>query len=153
MNTLTVSSPAFSKKGFIPVTYTADGENLSPPLELSGLCDNAKSIAVTMDDLSLPMPAYNHWLIWNLPVQPSIPKGIPHGESVPSLGGAMQGIGHGKHRYAGPKPLFRASHQYEFTVYVLDCVLSLPSTTKRRQLLAAMRGHILQKNGLCGHYY
>ncbi|MCC8122348.1 MAG: YbhB/YbcL family Raf kinase inhibitor-like protein [Oscillospiraceae bacterium] len=150
---LSVTSPDFADGGLIPVAHTGNGPDLSPALELSGLCADAKSIAVTMDDMSHPIRGYNHWLIWNLPAQPHIPASVPQGETVASLGGAVQGCGYGKHRYRGPLPPFHLSHRYQFNVYVLDCVLSLPHTARKRNLIAAMQGHILQLGTLSGHYY
>lgn len=58
---------------------------------------------------------------------------------------AIQGCGYGKHRYRGPKPPFNWSHIYHFNVFSLDCRLDLPSTARKKDLLAAMQGHILQK--------
>jgi phosphatidylethanolamine-binding protein (PEBP) family uncharacterized protein len=81
-----------------------------------------------------------------------IPKNIPHGKAVEGLSGAVQGRGYGKHRYRGPRSPFNWSHRYQFTVYVLDCVLDLPSASKKRDLLKAMNGHILQQAALVGHY-
>lgn len=152
MKELTVSSPAFAQGGLIPVVHTGHGEDISPALVLEGLDTNAKSIAVLLDDMSLPVPAYNHWVIWNLPVRPHIPANIPHGEYLEGLGGAVQGIGYGKHRYRGPKPPFRWSHIYRFTVYVLSERLDLPERSKKRDLLQAMQGKILQEGMLSGHY-
>ena len=64
----------------------------------------------------------------------------------------MQGRGYGKNRYRGPKPPFHWSHRYRYHVYVLDCLLDLPSTAGKRDLLSAMEGHILQQGVLTGHY-
>ena len=119
---------------------------------LEGLCAGALSLAVILDDMGHPIPAYNHWTIWNLPPQPVIPGGIPQGERVEALGGAVQGRGYGRNRYRGPKPPFHWSHLYHFNVYALDCVLDLPPTARKKDLLAAMEGHILQNALLTGHY-
>jgi hypothetical protein len=43
--TLTLSSPAFAEGGIIPMRYTRDGKNVSPPLKWSGVPDNAKSLS------------------------------------------------------------------------------------------------------------
>ena len=119
---------------------------------LHGLCEEAVSLAVILNDMDHPIPAYNHWVIWNLPVMSIIPGNIPRGAQVPSLSGAIQGIGYGRHAYRGPKPPFHWSHTYQFTVYVLDTVLTLPPTARKKHLLAAMEQHILQQAVLRGHY-
>lgn len=152
MHTLQVTSPAFEAGGLIPEQYTGYGEDISPALCLEGLQPEAKSLAIVLDDLDHPMPAYNHWVIWNLPVLQEIPEHIPQGETVNTLSGAVQGRGYGKHRYRGPKPPFRWSHRYRFAVYALDTQLSLPATARKREVLRAMQGHILQQGELIGHY-
>lgn len=152
MEKLIVSSPSFKDKGFIPLEHTGYGADSSPRLVLDGLSESAVSIAIIMNDMGHPIPAYNHWVIWNIPAASVIPGAIPHGGRIETLGGAMQGIGYGRHRYRGPKPPFRWSHVYHFNVYALDCFLDLPVTTRKKGLLEAMQGHILQQALLEGHY-
>ena len=152
METLRVTSPAFADGGLIPVEHTGFGADRSPELRLEGLYAGALSLAVILDDMGHPIPAYNHWTIWNLPPRPVIPGGIPQGERVEALGEAVQGRGYGRNRYRGPKPPFHWSHLYHFNVYALDCVLDLPPTARKKDLLAAMEGHILQNALLTGHY-
>ena len=142
MQILTISSPSFPDGALIPVIHTGYGADQSPELVLHGLCEEAVSLAVILNDMDHPIPAYNHWVIWN----------IPRGAQVPSLSGAIQGIGYGRHAYRGPKPPFHWSHTFQFTVYVLDTVLTLPPTARKKHLLAAMEQHILQQAVLRGHY-
>ena len=90
--------------------------------------------------------------VWNIPPAARLPGGLPGGGAVGPLGQAVQGVGYGKNRYRGPKPPFRWSHRYRFRVFALDCRLELPPTARKRQLLAAIRGHILQEAALTGHF-
>lgn len=152
MEKLSVSSPCFEDGGLIPIAYTGYGADHSPGLVLDGLCSQAVSIAILMNDIDHPIPHFNHWLIWNIPAMPQIPGSIPHGAKVESLGQAVQGVGYGINRYRGPKPPFHSSHVYQFHAYVLDSFLGLPGTARKRRLLAAMKGHILQHAILSGHY-
>lgn len=151
-NTLTVTSPSFENEEIIPVRHTGRGEDQSPKLRLSPLHEKAISIAIIMDDIGHPIPNYNHWVIWNLPAMEIIPENIPYGVHVDSLGGAVQGCGWGRHRYRGPKPPFNWSHRYQFNVYALDCMLDLPTGTRKRGLLEAMQEHILQYGALIGRF-
>ena len=146
---------AFENNGNIPREYTGFGRDISPGFELKNLCENAVSVAVIMDDLDIPfIPAYNHWLIWNLPAMAVIPENIPCGAVVKELGNAVQGRGYGKNRYRGPKqPVFvRNTHRYVFRFYALDCLLPLDGTAGKKELLKAMEGHVLQKGELCERY-
>ena len=153
MGELTVTSSAFLPGGEMPTEYTARGADNSPDFQLCNVADGAQSFAITLDDASHPLiKNFNHWLIWNLPVQGTIPAGIPKGETVPALADAVQGLAYGRHCYKGPKPPLHSSHVYRFTFYVLDCRLALPASSHKRALLAAMQGHVLQTAELCGTY-
>lgn len=148
-----ITSTAFCDGEPIPLRCSARGEDVSPGFKLKNMDSKAKSVVITMDDMSHPIfKIYNHWCIWNIPVQEEIPEGIPRGKTVPSLGGAVQGIGYGRHRYRGPKPPFKSIHTYQFTVYTLDCTLNLPSHCGEKELLNRMDGHILQRAMLSGTF-
>lgn len=118
---------------------------------MDDLSEMAESIAIIMDDMGHPIPAYNHWVIWNIPAISLIPENIPHGEQVDSLG-AIQGCGYGKHRYRG------LSHHLIGHIFITlmsfrwIVVLIYQALPEKKDLLAAMQGHILQKSVLAGHY-
>ena len=153
MNPLNITSPSFKNGGIIPNEHTGFGEDTSPMLQIGGLSPETVSLAIVMDDLNIPFcKAYNHWIIWNIPRMETLPAAIPHGQTVPSLGGAVQGIGYGANRYRGPKPpaFLRKPHTYVFRVYALDCFLELPSHSRKRAFMKAMEGHILQYGELLG---
>lgn len=153
MHNIEITSNAFVNNKKIPVDYTCNGRNISPALSLSEISDKAKSIAIIMDDIKHPIfKVFNHWVIWNLPVMREIPESIPHGRILSDLGDAMQGIGYGRHTYRGPKPPFNTSHLYQYNVYVLDTRLDLKPNVKKKDLLIAMEGHILQYGFIVGEY-
>lgn len=151
---LIVESPAFKNDEYMPVEYTGRGVDISPELRLKNISPKAKSIAIIMDDLDHPISGYNHWIIWNIPVQEVIPAKIPAGEVVKALGGATQGRGYGKNVYRGPKPpiFMKSAHRYPFHVYVLDNKLNLKSNAKKKDLLEAMDSHILQHGVIVGKF-
>ncbi len=151
---LEVTSEAFEDGGKIPKKYTGRGEDVSPPLKLGSIDQEAETIAVIMDDLDHPVGMYNHWVIWNIPADyDEIPEGIPKGKKLSSLGNAVQGKSHygGKHYYRGPKPPF-GSHEYEFKIYVLDTDLDLSPDARKEDLQKIMEGHILQYGTLKGEF-
>lgn len=150
---LIVTSPAFDNEDFIPYKHTGYAADISPEFNLENLSEKAVSIAIIMDDLDVPFAKeYNHWTIWNIPATEKIPENIPYGETVESLGGAKQGRGYGKNRYAGPNiPQFmKKAHRYVFTIYVLDSFIELDSKYGKKELLKAMEGHILQQGKITG---
>ncbi len=152
---LVISSPSFEDQGRIPIKHTGFGEDISPAFEIKNLNEEGVSLVILMDDLDIPfMKAYNHWVIWNIPKQESIPEGIPAGVTVNALNGARQGIGYGRNRYAGPKmPRFiRTAHRYAFHIYALDTYLELSSQVRKKDVLKAMEGHVLQQGRITGVY-
>lgn len=97
-NELTITSPAFENEAVIPIQYTGRGDDISPELHISSIDESARSLAIIMDDMGHPIPEYNHWVIWNIPVMEIILKNIPYGRHVAELSGATQGRGYGKNR-------------------------------------------------------
>lgn len=148
---IVVTSTAFEDLGVIPTAYTGNGADISPPFRLEGLSRDAKSIAIIMDDLDIPLRGnYTHWTIWNLPPQADIPEGIPPGETVEALG-ATQGMGYGMHRYRGPKPPF-GTHRYQFHFFVLNEMLPMNASAGKEELLRAIDKHLLQYGTITGWY-
>lgn len=134
-----------------PIQYTGRGENESPEFILRNLSPKAKTIAITLDDLSHPIfGVFNHWVIWNISAQAKIPNGIPAGRKIPTLGNAIQGVGYGRHRYAGPKPPKGKRHRYCFTIYVLDCNIHVKSWARKKHLLKAVKPHLIQCGSITG---
>lgn len=152
---LIIKCNAFEHNGLMPKKYTGRGEDISPEIALIGILPNARSIAAVMDDLDVPfIGTYNHWLIWNIPVQDIIPENIPHGITVESLGGAVQGVGYGKHGYRGPKPpaFIKKPHRYQFHAYILDCQIELDSNARKKDFMQSIDGHIIQYGSIIGIY-
>jgi len=133
------------KLGFhqIPVDHTCMGRNISPGFEVHGL--SSASMAIIVDDPDAPSGTFVHWIIWNMLPIKIIPEGIPNRQMVTEPIEAVQGInGFGKIGYMGPCPPPGKPHRYFFRVYGLDGMLNLAPGSGRRELEAAMRGHILE---------
>ena len=69
-----------------PIEYTGRGQDISPEFIIKNLSPNAKTLAVTLEDLSHPIKDFTHWVIWNIPATDRIKKNIPVGKTVPMLG-------------------------------------------------------------------
>lgn len=146
---LKVHCPGIQNGKFLP-DHTGRGRDSSPELILEGLSPEAKTLAVTLEDMSHPIKGFTHWVIWNLPVSDRIPEAIPAGKCVPK--GGTQGVAYGLHRYAGPKPPKGRTHTYRFTVYALDCTLDLGSGARKKTFLRAAEGHVLQSISIFGEF-
>jgi Raf kinase inhibitor-like YbhB/YbcL family protein len=146
MDGLKIFTHQFAHNGSIPVKYTCDGADASPPLKISGVPGGAKTLALIVDDPDAPAGTWVHWVVWNIPVDTS-----EVGEkAVPS--GAVQGRNDwGRNDYGGPCPP-SGSHRYFFKLYALDAVLTLGAATTKKDLERAMEGHVIGRAELIGVY-
>jgi len=148
---LTLSSPAFVQGAAIPVQYTCDGADQSPPLAWTGAPDDVQSFALIMDDPDAPAGTWEHWLIFNIPASTTdLPAAVA---TTPTLAdGSIQGTNSWRRvGYGGPCPP-SGQHRYFFKFYALDAMLSLRSSATKADLLQAMEGHILAQSELMGVY-
>lgn len=147
-----LTSSAFRHGAEIPRAYTCQGHNDAPPLSFGDIPPNAKSLALILDDPDAPDPAapqrtWVHWVIFNLP--PNTREIVGNGAPLPE--GAASGKNDwDRSGYGGPCPPI-GRHRYFFHLYALDEVLDLELPT-RRQLDAAMAGHIVGQAELMGTY-
>lgn len=148
---ITLTSSAFTEGAMIPKKYTCDAEDVSPDLKWFGVSESARSLALVCDDPDAPVGTWVHWVLFNIPVDVSaLPAGIPADATL------KNGARHGRNDfrklgYGGPCPP-GGTHRYYFRIYALDTVLPLESGSTRAQLLAAMKGHILDEGQLMGKY-
>lgn len=143
---LELSSSAFSEGKSIPSKFTCEGSDVSPPLSWSGAPSGTKTFALIADDPDAPMGTWVHWVAWNIP---SAANSFPEG-GVAS--GTKQGVTDFKRPgYGGPCPP-SGTHRYFFKLYALDTTLSLPETATKKELEAAMKGHIVAQAQLMGTY-
>jgi len=149
--TLKVTSTAFTDGGMIPSKYTADGEDISPPLAWEGLPEGTQSVAIINDDPDAPMGTWVHWLVWNIPPEKtSLPEDVRPYKQSPD--GIRQGTtDFGRIGYGGPAPP-SGTHRYFFKIYALDTKLDLPPGAVKQELEDAMKGHILAEGQLIGKY-
>lgn len=135
---------AFGENEVIPKKYTCNGEDISPPLFIEKVPDEAKSLALIMDDPDAPGGTFDHWIVHTIPPHTtSIAEGVAPG---------IQGInGFGNVGYGGPCPP-SGTHHYFFKLFALDDHLELAEGAERRELEEAMKGHILARAELMGRY-
>lgn len=152
MDTLEFTCSGIENGGKFPIVNTGRGQDISPEFILENLSPKAKTLAITLEDLSHPVKNFTHWLIWNIPAANQVKSGISAGSHIPGLDGACQGIGYGVHRYAGPKPPKGKTHTYRFTVYALDCKLPLSAHSLKKAFLKTAEGHILQKGSITANF-
>lgn len=143
---LSLASQEFKDGEQIPGQYSCKGQNVNPPLNVSGVPAGAKSLALILHDPDAVGGDFVHWLVWDIPTS----TGSITVNSVPE--GAVQGQnGGGQNKYMGPcPPAGTGTHHYKFELYALDKTLGLKAGADRDQLQKAMNGHILAQHILTG---
>ena len=153
--TLKLTSSAFDDGGAIPLRYTCDGDDVSPPLAWSELPEGTRSLALIVDDPDAPDPAapkmiFVHWVLYNMPPDSS---GLDEDVGAGRLpAGTGQGLNDWKRPgYGGPCPPI-GTHRYFHKLYALDTVLPDLGTPGKARLEQAMQGHVLASAELVGTF-
>lgn len=149
---LVVTSSAFEDGRPIPAKYTGDGQDLSPPLEWTGVPASAESLVVLCDDPDAPGGTFVHWLLYDIPAtEKGLTEGVPRTERLAN--GAAHGVNDfGRYGYLGPSPPEGPVHHYHFRVYALSKPTGLKPGARRMDLENAMKGKILAQGELVGTY-
>jgi len=151
-----LTSPAFAAGGSIPARFTCDGDDVSPPLAWSDPPAGTKSFALIVDDPDAPDPEaprtiWVHWVVYDLPADArSLREGARTSADLPK-GGRMGRNDWGKPAWGGPCPPV-GRHRYFFKLAALDVVLGDRGALTKRDLEAAIEGHVLAQAELVGTY-
>src|SRR5579872_6294252 len=145
-----LKSAAFQEGGKIPVLYTCQGSNTSPPLTISDVPQDAQSLVLILDDPDVPPSVradrmYDHWVVYDMP---PTTRELKEGAHPPGIQGKNT---NGQNKYIGPCPPDR-EHRYFFKLYALSKKLGLPAGATRTLVEQAMQGHILAECHLMGRY-
>lgn len=145
---ITVTSPAFAEGAPIPVRFSCDGDDRSPPLAWRGVPDTTTELALVVDDPDAPGGTYVHWVLFGL--DPSL-GGLDEA-TVPA--GARQATNSAHHaRYAGPcPPRGNRAHRYRFTLYALDGRIGAGDGAGAGDVLDAIGGAAIAKGTLTGTF-
>lgn len=138
-----LSSPEFEHNQPIPAKFTCQGEDINPGLAIGDIPEEAKTLALIVDDPDAPMGTWVHWVVYDIPVTNHIKQ-----ESIPGKQGKND---FGRKDYGGPCPP-SGTHRYFFKVYALDKQLGSPEGISKQDLEKAMQGHILGQAELIGLY-
>jgi Raf kinase inhibitor-like YbhB/YbcL family protein len=146
-------SSSFSNGAPIPVQYSLQGGNLSPPLSWSNAPANTNSFVLIMDDPDAPGGTWDHWIIYNIPAGTT---SFAENAGASGDGGLPSGAEHGTNSwgnkyYQGPSPP-SGTHRYYFKLYALSVFQLNPSGTTKAAIEAAMAGKIMDQTELMGTY-
>ena len=141
-----ITSPVFQDGERVPVKYTCQGPNISPPLEFKDVPAEAKSLVLMVEDPDATAKPWVHWLVFNIP---PTAKGFEESAIAP---GSIQGLCNGNtFGYEGPCPPVN-EHTYLFKLYALDKKLNIPAESDRKVVLKEIEGHIITEAVLHGLY-
>jgi hypothetical protein len=146
------SSPAFDDGDDIPVEFTCDGANSSPPLRWAELPTGTRSIAIILDDPDAPGQIYRHWSVYNIP---SGTHSLSAGQMNTSAlkDSTRQGQNSfGSTGYGGPCPPTGQEHEYLFFIYALSEQLALDENASPLQVSEAIRGLVVGTGSFSGMY-
>jgi Raf kinase inhibitor-like YbhB/YbcL family protein len=163
---ITVTSLAFADHAPIPVPYTADGEGCSPPLQWTGVPEEAGSLVLIVEDADSPTPK---------PLVHAIAVDLPPGEGALAEGALQtvddedgdgedtEGALHDEPR-AGRNSYLQADwlppdpppghgvHRYAFQLFALKPGAVFSETPGRDEVLDIVRSHGLASGLLVGTY-
>lgn len=142
----TLSSPAFHNGANIPQEYTCKGRNINPPLIWVGVPYSAKSFALIMSDPDSPRGVWDHWIVYNIPV--NVHEILPGPQYLPA-GSMILKNSWGNARYDGPCPP-SGTHHYWLTLYALNTTINLSPSATKSDLEAAMQNNIVSITKLMG---
>jgi Raf kinase inhibitor-like YbhB/YbcL family protein len=135
----------FNNNELIPEKYTAQGQNINPPLTIEDIPKNTVSMVLIIDDPDAPMGTWDHWILFNIAKTEKIEE-----NSVPK--GAIQAMNSWrKNNYGGPNPP-SGTHRYFFKLYALNNYLNLTSKAVKQDVEKAMQPLIIAKAELIGTY-
>jgi phosphatidylethanolamine-binding protein (PEBP) family uncharacterized protein len=124
------------------------GDNVSPPLQWTGVPAGVEQLVLIMDDLDVPMPKP---LMHTIAVLEPDVSGLAEGDLKPGTAGVRLVKAFGD-TYVGPRPIpGHGPHHYRFLLFALDQRVA-DSVTDSSGLLAAMAGHVVARGALTGTY-
>lgn len=140
--TMEISSPAFAHQASIPPKYSCEGDDVSPQLDIANVPPNSESLVLIMDDPDAPVGTWDHWVAYDIAPTETIAEGNHE------IG--TSGINSwGTTGYGGPCPP-SGTHRYFFQVYALDVELGVTEGATKTDIIAAMKGHIIDEAQIIG---
>lgn len=145
---LTLASSAFADNALVPVRYTCDGENVSPPLAWSEVPEGTVELVLLFEDLDGPGGTQVYWVLFGLdPASGGLAEGKVPAEAV---GGKND---YGRTDWAGPCPPIGRAHRFVFTLLALAEPSGLAEgASPRNDLPHALSGKVLAQAQLAAKY-
>jgi len=157
---LLLESPSFKTGDSLPMQYTADGRNVSPPMTWRSVPRGTIHLVLSFqdDDEIVPLQSpFFHWVVYNIPpAATGLPEGIPaieHITAPPDLIGSCQAYtAFSFPMYRGPQPPPGVTHHYKFILRVIDVDAGLASGLFSNAVIKAVEGHVIAQSEIAVTY-
>lgn len=149
---LSLSSSAFQDGQRIPVQFTCDGADQSPPIAWGEPPAGTRSFALVMDDPDAPSGTFRHWAAYDVPANLRSLDASAGNSAGSSFAQAVNGFG--KIGYGGPcPPKGHGPHRYRFKLYALSVdKLGGPANPKIEDVERGAQKHALAQGDLTATY-
>lgn len=154
-----LQSPEFISGETIPIQYTGDGADQSPPLTWDNVPEQTAEFSLICEDPDAPADEpWVHWVIYKIPGETrELPAGLPAVDRMTTPFKALQGKNSWRSGqvtgYRGPlPPRGHGIHHYHFRLYALRTKLPDEPGLNKSQLIRLMEGHIQETAELIGIY-
>jgi Raf kinase inhibitor-like YbhB/YbcL family protein len=151
---LELKSATFSGDSIPQANSSCNGQDgASPELSWSAPPEHTQSFALIVFDKDSPFGfKFTHWVLYDMPPDKrELAQNVVKQEQLSD--GARQGPNdYDRIGYVGPCPPGHSPHHYVFDLYALDTKLNLPPKASKKQVLKAMKGHVLASGELVGQF-
>jgi|GEM_PF-1256407 len=139
-------SSAFSDHTPIPDRYSFERDNISPPVEWSGIPDEAAELVLLCEDPDAPDGTFTHWVVTDIsPNSAGVGEGSLPENATPGRNDF------GDVGWGGPRPpIGDDPHRYFFRLYAADSPLGLSEGVTADEVHAALDGHTIARGTLVG---
>jgi len=147
-NTFNLVSTIMENGGNLPVTYTCDGDSISPPVSWDGAPEGTEAYALIMHHIAGPGDAHWYWVMYNIDADVNH---INSGETQGTLGNNSVNR---LNKYAPPCSKGPGLKAYTLTLYALSEAVDLKTTDSvdRDTLLHAIKNITLASSELVVNY-
>lgn len=121
---------------------------MSPELNIVGLPEATRAIAVIVEDPDAPLGVWYHWVEFDIAADAG---SYTIERATGEIGVAGVNSWH-LEGYMGPCPPEGEEHRYIFRVHALRSTLGLPPGVDAGEVVGAMEGHVIDSVELTGLY-
>jgi phosphatidylethanolamine-binding protein (PEBP) family uncharacterized protein len=146
---LPLKSPAFADGEPIPRRFAGPGvgDNVSPPLQWSGVPVEADHLVFILEDIDVP---FSRPLIHTLSLLPPDATALPEGALARGSSAAVHLRGMLGSGYSGPRPIVgHGPHRYRFMLFAVQGNVD---TSSQRAAIDSMVGHVVARGRVVGTY-